>query len=41
MLIANEHHEGPVAETEEEPVGVVDLTPEYAPTLARDGTGWK
>ena len=30
MLIAKEHHERPVAETEEESAEDVDLTPEYA-----------
>ena len=30
MLIAKEHHERPVAETDEEPSEDVDLTPEYA-----------
>ena len=40
MLIAKEHHEKAVAETEEEPEEA-ELTPEYA--LARDGNGngWK
>jgi multidrug efflux pump len=44
MLIAKEHHEKSLAETEEEPVAEdVDLTPEYAPALAPDGNGngWK
>jgi multidrug efflux pump len=31
MLIAKEHHERPVSETEEESAEDVDLTPEYAP----------
>jgi len=38
MLIAKEHHEKSVAETEEEPEET-ELTPEYA--MARDGNGWK
>jgi multidrug efflux pump len=39
MLIAKEHHEKAVAETEEEPEEA-ELTPEYA--LARgNGNGWK
>jgi len=42
MLIAKEHHERSLAETEEEPVlEDIDLTPEYAPALAPDGNGWK
>src|SRR5437868_3191841 len=44
MLIAKEHRERPVAETEEEtPAEDVDLTPEPEPALARDGNGngWK
>src|SRR5438552_1473961 len=42
MLIAKEHHERPVSETEEEsPTEDVDLTPEYAPALTPDGNGWK
>ena len=41
MLIAKEHHERPVGESVEEPAEDVDLTPEYAPALARDGNGWK
>ena len=39
MLIAKEHHERSLGETEEEPTEDVDLTPEYA--LARNGNGWK
>ena len=41
MLIAKEHHERSLSETEEEPTGEdVDLAPEYA--MARDGNGrWK
>ena len=41
MLIAKEHHEKSLRESEEEPTEDVDLTPEYA--LARDGNGngWK
>src|SRR5438445_9896828 len=38
MLLAKEHHEKSVAETEEEPEET-ELTPEYA--MARDGNGWK
>jgi multidrug efflux pump len=44
MLIAKEHHEKSLAETEEEPAAEdVDLTPEYAPAFAPDGNGngWK
>jgi multidrug efflux pump len=45
MLIAKEHHERPVGEAEEEPTEDVDLIPEYAPALSRDGNGngngWK
>jgi multidrug efflux pump len=44
MLIAKEHHEKSLAETEEEPVEEdVDLTPEYAGAFAQDGNGngWK
>ncbi|PYK64446.1 MAG: multidrug efflux protein, partial [Verrucomicrobia bacterium] len=44
MLIAKEHHEKSLAETEEEPAAEgVDLIPEYAPALAPDnnGNGWK
>jgi multidrug efflux pump len=41
MLIAKEHHERPVSETEEEAAEHLDLAPEYAPSLARDDTGWK
>jgi len=44
MLIAKEHHEKSVAETEEEAAGEdVDLVPEYAPAGAPDGNGngWK
>src|SRR3989440_6722017 len=33
MLIAKEHHEKSLAESEEKPVEEVDLTPEYAPAL--------
>jgi multidrug efflux pump len=40
MLIAKEHREKSLAETEEEPSEDVDLTPEFA--MARDGNGrWK
>ena len=40
MLIAKEHREKSLAETEEEPGEDVDLTPEFA--MARDGNGrWK
>ena len=44
MLIAKEHHERSLAETEEEPaLEDIDLTPEYAPALVPDGNGngWK
>jgi multidrug efflux pump len=46
MLIAKEHHEKSLAETEEEPTSEdVDLVPEYAPALSPDGNGngnsWK
>jgi multidrug efflux pump len=41
MLIAKQHHERPVSETEEEAAEDVDLTPEYAPALTPDGNGWK
>jgi multidrug efflux pump len=45
MLIAKEHHEKPVGESEEEQPAAeaVDLVPEYAPALAPDGNGngWK
>jgi multidrug efflux pump len=43
MLIAKEHHEKSLAETEEESAEDVDLVPEYAPALAPDGNGngWK
>jgi multidrug efflux pump len=44
MLLAREHHEKSLAETEEESaVEDVDLTPEFAPALAPDGNGagWK
>jgi multidrug efflux pump len=42
MLIAKEHHERPVAETEEEPASEdVDLVPEFASALTPDGNGWK
>jgi len=44
MLIAKEHHEKSLAETEREPAAEdVDLVPEYAPALAPDGNGngWK
>jgi len=44
MLIAKEHHEKALAETEEEPAAEdVDLTPEYVPAIAPDGNGngWK
>jgi len=36
MLIAKEHHEKSLAETEEEPAEDVDLTPEYAGALTRN-----
>src|SRR6266403_436564 len=39
MLIAKEHKEKSLAETEEEPQETDELTPEYA--MARDGNGWK
>jgi multidrug efflux pump len=38
MLIAKQHHEGMVSETEPE-IEDVDLTPEYA--VAGNGNGWK
>jgi len=44
MLIAKEHHEKSLAETEQEPASEdVDLVPEYAPAVAPDGNGngWK
>jgi multidrug efflux pump len=45
MLIAKEHHEKPVGESEEEQPAAeaVDLVPEFAPALAPDGNGngWK
>jgi multidrug efflux pump len=45
MLIAKEHREKSLAETEEEPGEDVDLVPEYAPAVAPDGNGngngWK
>ena len=45
MLIAKEHHEKPVGESEEEQPAAedIDLVPEYAPALAPDGNGngWK
>jgi multidrug efflux pump len=44
MLIAKEHHEKSLAESEEESAAEdVDLTPEYAPALTADGNGnaWK
>jgi multidrug efflux pump len=44
MLLAKEHHEKSLAETEEEPAAEgVDLIPEYAPALTPDGNGngWK
>ncbi len=45
MLIAKEHHEKPVGESEEEQPAAedVDLVPEYAPALTPDGNGngWK
>src|SRR3989441_6193368 len=42
MLIAKEHHEKSLAESEKEPAAEdVDLTPEFAPALAPDGNGWK
>jgi multidrug efflux pump len=47
MLIAKEHHEKSLAETEEEPAPTVapeeDLVPDYAPALAPNGNGngWK
>ena len=34
-------YDRPVSEIEEEPAEAVDLTPEYAPSLACDGSGWK
>jgi multidrug efflux pump len=37
MLIAKEHRERPVSETEEEAPEDVDLTPEYAPALTSNG----
>src|SRR5437773_9002641 len=41
MLIAKEHHEPALTETEEEPTEEVDLTPEYALTRDNNGNGWK
>jgi hypothetical protein len=44
MLIAKEHHEKSLAETEPEPATEdLDLVPEYAPAAAPDGNGngWK
>src|SRR5207244_1573245 len=38
MLIAKEHHEGSLAEAEEEPAGEDELVRDYAPAL-RDGNG--
>jgi hypothetical protein len=43
-VLAKEHHERSLAETEEEPAAEeMDFTPEYAPVLAPDGNGngWK
>jgi multidrug efflux pump len=40
MLIAKEHHEKAVAETEEEP-DETELTPEYAMARDGNGNGWK
>src|SRR6266496_415748 len=40
MLIAKEHHEKAVAETEEEPEET-ELTPEYAMARDGNGNGWK
>ena len=37
MLIAKEHHEKSLAETEDESAEDVDLTPEYAPALSPNG----
>jgi multidrug efflux pump len=42
MLIAKEHHEKSLGETEEEPTGEdVDLTPEYVMARDGNGNGWK
>jgi multidrug efflux pump len=41
MLIAKEHHEKSLAETEEEVTEGTELVPEFAPALSRDGNGWK
>ena len=41
MLIAKEHHEKGLGETEEEPTDDVDLTPEYAMARNGNGNGWK
>src|SRR5213082_3066088 len=41
MLIAKEHHEKSLMDADLEGAEDVDLTPEYAPALARDGNGWK
>src|SRR4029077_18843261 len=40
MLIAKEHHEKSVSETEEEPEET-ELTPEYAMARDGNGNGWK
>src|SRR6266550_1465787 len=41
MLIAKEHKEKSLAETEEEPQETDDLTPEYAMARDGNGNGWK
>jgi len=41
MLIAKEHHEKSVAESEEEPTEETELTPEYALVRDGNGNGWK
>jgi hypothetical protein len=43
MLIAKQHHEKSLMDVDLEGADDVDLTPELAPVLARDGNGngWK
>ncbi len=41
MLIAREHHEKALAETEEEAGEHGDLVPEFAPAASPGGNGWK
>ncbi|HJT80058.1 MAG TPA: efflux RND transporter permease subunit [Chthoniobacterales bacterium] len=43
MLIAKQHHEGSIAEPDEESADEAELEPEYAPAMAPNGNGngWK